>query len=127
MIFTTALGYVKSVEGKEFDTVARLSAAATKLEDGDRLIDVHPAHFQASMVFATRGNYLLRIQEDTIPVQKKAARGVRGIRLSSGDEVESVYYLEDGAPTEVDISGKTVSLNRLHIAERGGKGTKLRK
>ena len=79
------------------------------------------------MVIATRNNYLLRTQEESIPVQKKGARGVYGIRLTSGDEVDKVYYLEDGAPTEVEISGKTVSLNRLHIAERGGKGTKLRK
>ena len=126
LIFTTAHGFVKTVEGSEFD-VAKLTVAATKLEEGDRLVDVHPVHFQASMVIATRNNYLLRTQEESIPLQKKNARGVYGIRLGSGDEVDKVYYLEDGAPTEVEISGKTVSLNRLHIAERGGKGTKLRK
>ena len=126
LIFTTAHGYIKVVDGSEFD-VAKLTVAATKLEEGDRLIDVHPAHFQAGMVIATRNHYLLRIQEDAIPVQKKNARGVHGIRLSSGDEVETVYYLEDGAPSEVEIADRMVSLNRLHIAERGGKGTKLRK
>ena len=126
LLFTTAHGFVKAVEGSEFD-VAKLTVAATKLEEGDRLVDVHPVHFQTSMVIATRNNYLLRTQEESIPVQKKGARGVYGIRLTSGDEVDKVYYLEDGAPTEVEISGKTVSLNRLHIAERGGKGTKLRK
>ena len=126
LLFTTAHGFVKAVEGSEFD-VAKLTVAATKLEEGDRLVDVHPVHFQTSMVIATRHNYLLRTQEESIPVQKKGARGVYGTRLTSGDEVDKVYYLEDGAPTEVEISGKTVSLNRLHIAERGGKGTKLRK
>ena len=126
LIFTTAHGFVKTVEGSEFD-VAKLTIAATKLEEGDRLIDVHPVHYQASMIIATRNHYLLRMPEESIPVQKKAARGVYGIRLTAGDEVEKVFYLEDGAPVEVEIAGKMVSLNRLHIAERGGKGTKLRK
>ena len=126
LIFTTAHGFVKTVEGSEFD-VAKLTIAATKLEEEDRLIDVHPVHYQASMIIATRNHYLLRMPEESIPVQKKAARGVYGIRLTAGDAVEKVFYLEDGAPVEVEIAGKMVSLNRLHIAERGGKGTKLRK
>lgn len=126
LIFTTAHGFVKTVEGSEFD-VAKLTIAATKLEEEDRLIDVHPVHYQASMIIATRNHYLLRMPEESIPVQKKAARGVYGIRLTAGDAVEKVFYLEDGAPVEVEIADKMVSLNRLHIAERGGKGTKLRK
>ena len=126
MIFVTAHGFIKMVSGAEFD-VSKLTMAATKLEEGDRLIDVHPAHFQANVVLVTKNNYTLRIQEDDIPLQKKNARGVYGIRLSAGDEVDQVFYREDGAPTEVEIAERTVALNRLHISARGGKGTKLRK
>ena len=57
----------------------------------------------------------------------KMGRLIAETARAAGDEVEAVYYLEDGAPTEVIIADKTVSLNRLHIAERGGRGTKLRK
>ena len=33
----------------------------------------------------------------------------------------------DGAPSETEVNGRTVSLNRLRISSRGTKGTKIRK
>ena len=126
LIFVTAHGFIKMVEGSEFD-VAKLTVAGTKLEEDDRLICVHPAHFQAGCVLVTRNSMALRISEDDIPLQKKNARGVYGIRLAKGDEVEKVYFLEDGAASDAEINGRTVALNRLHIASRGTKGSKIRK
>ncbi len=126
LMFVTEGGYIKQVEGSEFD-VAKRTVAATKLDDGDRLLSVHLVHFRTTMVLHTANNYLLRLDEDDAPLQKKNARGVKGIALGEGDKVENVWYLEEGAPTEVTIDEKTVSLNRLKIALRGGKGTKLRR
>jgi DNA gyrase subunit A len=126
LIFLTAHGFIKMVEGSEFD-VAKLTVAATKLEEDDRLISVHPAHFQAGCVMITKTCMALRIQEEDIPLQKKNARGVIGIRLAKDDEVVQVHYLEDGAPTEAEVNGRSVALNRLRIASRGAKGTKIRK
>lgn len=126
LMFVTEGGYIKQVEGSEFD-VAKRTVAATKLDDGDRLLSVHLVHFRTTMVLHTANNYLLRLDEDDAPLQKKNARGVKGIALGEGDKVENVWYLEEGAPTEVTIDEKTVSLNRLKIAPRGGKGTKLRR
>ncbi len=126
MVFVTAKGYIKMVEGTEFD-VSKLTVAGTKLEEGDRVICVHPAHFQAGCVIVTKNSIALRIAVDDIPLQKKNARGVIGIRLAAQDEVESVHFLEDGAPTEAQIAGRMVALNRLHIAQRGSKGSKIRK
>lgn len=126
LIFVTEGGFVKQVEGSEFD-VAKRTVAATKLDEGDRLLSVHLAHFQTTMVLHTANQYLLRMNEDDIPLQKKNARGVRGIQLGEADRVENVWYLEEGAPTEAVIEEKTVALNRLKISQRGAKGTKLRK
>ena len=75
----------------------------------------------------TKNSMALRIVVDDIPQQKKNARGVIGIRLAKGDEVDQAYFLEDGAPTETEVNGRTVALNRLRIATRGTKGTKIRK
>ncbi len=126
LIFVTERGFIKTVEGSQFD-VTKLTVAATKLEDGDRLISVHPAHFRAGLVMVSANCFALRIQEEDIPLQKKNARGVCGIKLSPEDVVDQVFYLEDGAPTEAEIAGRTVSLNRLRQAQRGTKGTKIRK
>ena len=126
LVFLTAGGFIKMVEGAEFD-VSKLTVAATKLEEGDRLICVHPAHFQAGCVMITKNSIALRIVVDEIPLQKKNARGVYGIRLAKGDEIDQVFFLEDGAPVEAEINGRTVALNRLRIAARGTKGTKIRR
>ena len=126
LVFVTAHGFIKMVEGGEFD-VSKLTIAGTKLEENDRLICVHPAHFQAGLVMISKNSMALRIMVDEIPVQKKNARGVYGIRLAKGDEVDRVCFLEDGAPTETEVNGRTVSLNRLRIASRGTKGTRIRK
>ncbi len=126
LIFVTAKGYIKMVEGGEFD-VSKRTIAGTKLEDNDRVVCVHPAHFQAGCVLVTRKSMALRISEEDIPVQKKNARGVIGMRLAEEDEVENVFFLEDGAPTEAEIAGRTVALNRLKISLRGAKGSKIRK
>ena len=52
--------------------------------------------------------------------------GVRGIKLSDGDEVGAAYLLENSRDFSVDYMGKKLSLNRLKLAKRGGKGTKSR-
>jgi len=126
LLFVTENGFIKQVEGSEFD-VAKKTIAATKLEDGDKLLSVHLVHFQTTMVLHTANNYLLRLQEDEAPLLKKNTKGVKGISLSGEDKVEDVWYLEEGAPTDVTIEEKTIALNRLKIASRGGKGTKLRR
>ena len=126
LIFVTASGYIKMTEGAEFD-VSKLTVASTKLEEGDRLVSVHQAHFQAGCVMITKNSMALRISEEDIPVQKKNARGVYGIRLAEGDEVESVFYLEDGSPAEAEVNGRMIALNRLHIASRGSRGSKIRR
>ena len=74
----------------------------------------------------TKHDYLLRFPLEEVPVQKKAAMGVRGIRLSSGDLVGAAYILEPEHSLQAEAGGRMVSLNRLKVSGRDGKGTKVR-
>ena len=56
--------------------------------------------------------------------KKKAAVGVRGIKLKKNDELEQVYLLEEGVEQKVLYKEKEVILNRLKLARRDGIGTK---
>ena len=67
--------------------------------------------------------YLL-IDCGTIPEKKKAAVGVRGMRLDREDELTDIYLLNDQGEKEVEVKGKQVALHRLHIANRDTKGVK---
>jgi len=55
---------------------------------------------------------------------KKNARGVRGIKLSQGEELEAVYLL--GEDPVIRYKEKEVHLNRLKAGKRDGKGSKVR-
>ena len=59
-------------------------------------------------------------------MKKKAAVGVRGIRLQKKDELEEVYLFEEGIETKILYNEKEVALNRLKQAKRDGAGTKYR-
>ena len=59
-------------------------------------------------------------------MKKKAAIGVRGIRLQKKDELENVYLFEEGTESKILFGEKEVTLNRLKAAKRDGAGTKYR-
>ena len=125
LLFATAQGMIKRVEGTEFQ-VSKRTIAATKLQEGDRLICVKVVNDSQSTVLQTRGGYFLRFQAVEIPVKKKAAVGVRGIRLQKKDELEEVYLFEEGTESKIHYNEKEVTLNRLKLAKRDGVGTKYR-
>lgn len=125
LLFATAQGMIKRVEGTEFQ-VSKRTIAATKLQERDRLICVKVVNDSQNTVLQTRGGYFLRFQAVEIPVKKKAAVGVRGIRLQKKDELEEVYLFEEGTESKIHYNEKEVTLNRLKLAKRDGVGTKYR-
>ena len=125
LLFATAQGMIKKVEGTEFQVTKR-TIAATKLQDGDSLIAVKVVNDSQQTVLQTRNGYFLRFPAAEIPVKKKAAVGVRGIRLQKKDELENVYLFEEGTETKIHYNEKEVTLNRLKQAKRDGAGTRYR-
>ena len=125
LLFATAKGMIKKVEGTEFQ-VAKRTIAATKLQDEDRLIEVKVVNDSQNAVLQTANGYFLRFPASEIPVKKKGALGVRGIRLQKKDELEHVYLFEEGTETKISYNDKEVTLNRLKQAKRDGAGTKYR-
>ena len=125
LLFTTAQGMIKKVDGKEFQ-VSKRTIAATKLQEGDALVCVKVVTENQHVVLQTANGYFLRFPAAEVPEKKKAAVGVRGIRLQKKDKVEHVYLFQEGTETKVSYGKKTVTLNRLKTAKRDGTGTKTR-
>ena len=125
LIFATAQGMIKTVDGTEFQ-VSKRTIAATKLQEGDSLIAVKVVNDSQNVVLQTKNGYFLRFHATEVPEKKKAAVGVRGIRLQKKDELENVYLFEEGTETKVSYGEKEVTLNRLKLAKRDGMGTKTR-
>ncbi|MEY8351891.1 DNA topoisomerase (ATP-hydrolyzing) [Lachnospiraceae bacterium 54-53] len=122
-LFATKQALVKLVPGEEFETNNR-TVAATKLQDDDGVICVQPADVQTDVVLQTSAGVFLRFPAVEISEMKKNARGVRGMKLAPGEELETVYFL--GEDPIIRYKEKEVHLNRLKIGKRDGKGSKVR-
>ena len=125
VIFTTKMGMIKVVDGGEFDVMKR-TVAATRLQDGDEVKDVTVLKEQQTVVLQTHKGFFLRFAVEEIPEKKKAAVGVRAIRLSPEDFVEAVHFTEPGKDGSIPFGDRQLELSRLKIVRRDGKGTKVR-
>ena len=126
LVFATRAGMVKIVDGSEFD-VAKRTIAATKLSgEEDRLLLVGPAEPNDYLVLKSAGGYFLRFSLDEVPEKKKTAIGVRGIRLGEGDAVEEAWLLASRIEFSIPYHDRELTLNKLKLRKRDGKGTKIR-
>ena len=125
LVFTTKMSMMKIVDGGEFD-VSKRTVAATKLTDGDEVVNVEILHTQKTVILRSNDGFLLRFYVDTIPEKKKAAVGVRGMRLGKNDYVRDVFYLNDMEERAITHNDKQLQLGHLKVTSRDTKGTKVR-
>ncbi|MGI6069062.1 MAG: DNA gyrase/topoisomerase IV subunit A [Blautia sp.] len=125
-LFATERGMVKLVEGSEFDVATRKTIDATKLAEGDRLLFVGRSDNMEYVVLQSQEGFFLRFLKQEIPVKKKNAIGVRGMKLGDTDQLEAAYLLEAHTEYVMDYREKKVSLNRLKLSKRDAKGAKSR-
>ncbi len=125
LIFGTKCGYFKLVDGTEFD-VSKRTIMATKLMDGDEVAAILPAEDVTHVVIQSHHGYFLKFLAEEIPEKKKGAVGVRGIKLAEDDYAEHLYFIKNGTEMMISYKDKTVSLNKLKLAKRDTKGTKIR-
>lgn len=125
LCFVTAKGMVKLVAGAEYD-VAKRTIGATKLAEDDKIIMVQIADPMEHVVLQTREGFFLKFLKEEVPEKKKNALGVRGIKMGETDEIEHAYMLESRMEYVITYKEKQMVLNKLKLAKRDTKGTKVR-
>ncbi len=125
VIFVTETAMVKIVDGGEFD-VSKRSVAATKLQDGDNVVSVEVLKQQRNIVLRSDEGYFLRFPLEEIPEKKKAAIGVRGMKLAGKDKITDVYYTQNAVEQTIEYKEKMLELNKIKMGKRDGKGVKVR-
>ena len=125
LLFATKQGMIKKVKGNEFQ-VAKRTIAATKLQEDDELISVQVITDDQHVVLQTKDGYFLRFSAQEVAEKKKAAVGVRGIKLRKNDELEQIYLFYEGTEHKISYGDRELTLNRLKVAKRDGIGTKAR-
>ncbi len=125
LFFATGQGMIKKVEGSEFQ-VAKRTIAATKLSEGDTVAAVHVITDNKQVVLQSKEGYFLKFQASEVPEKKKAAVGVRGMKLKKKDSLMQAYLFEEGTECEAVYGNRKILLGRLKTSKRDGTGTKPR-
>ena len=127
VLFATKHGMIKVTEGIEFEAAKRM-VAATKIAEEDSLIALMPVNDGDDVVLQTREGYFLRFESAEIPIKKKTALGVRGMKISEKDELEAVFILHESPEADETVISrdKEVHLRRLKRNKRDAKGTRPR-
>lgn len=125
LLFLTKNGMVKVVEGTEF-SVTKKVVQGTKLGEGDQLVSVSLLGEEQQLVLQTKNGYFSRYLVEEIPMKKKTALGVKGILLGDKDEVEQGLLVQGQAKENILYDDKEVSVTRIKLGKRDGKGVKLR-
>ena len=125
ILFATEQAMLKKVEGSEFD-VSKRTIAATKLGEDDKLVGVYPVGTEEQIVLQSTDGYFLRFPLEEVPVKKKAAIGVRGMKMNAKDHLQQVHLLTLNGDDIAYYKEKEVHLNRLRISKRDAKAVKTR-
>lgn len=125
LIFATKDSMLKVVDGSEFETSKR-TVAATKLNDGDKVLLAEPTDGSEQIVLQSKDGYFLRFTISEVPEKKKGAVGVRGMRLGNNDHLEAAYIYQTGKEQTITYKEKQLILNKLKPGSRDTKGVKVR-
>lgn len=132
LIMVTKQGLIKKVPLDAFANVRRSGLIAIKLKPADQLLWVKPSTGEDEVILVTARGQSIRFKEKTVRPMGRAAAGVRGIRLKSGDEVAGMDLITEGhaSPDEqllVVMSlgyGKRTKLKEYKVQNRGGSGVR---
>ncbi len=130
LVMTTAQGCVKKTKLSAFSNPRKAGIVGITLDKGDRLIATVLSNGKNEILLATKNGKSLRFPEKQIRDTGRAARGVRGIHLASGDEVMSMIVFPPDigktASTLLTVTSlgftKRSDFNDYRIQSRGGKG-----
>lgn len=125
-IFITKQGFVKKTELKEYNTNRSGGIKAIEFATGDELVNVLLIN-EENLALSTKKGQLLIIETGSINAIGRATKGIRGIKLSLGDEVSSARAITSEKEIVVvskEGLAKRLSVDELPIQGRYTKGVK---
>ncbi len=133
LMMVTKQGVAKKVATASFHDVRLSGIIAIKLDAGDALVSASFVHKKDTVMIVTAKGQSIHFKESDIREMGRTAMGVRGIKLSKGDEVISAQAV----PNELNNAsimvisangyGKCTDIDEYKVQNRGGSGIKTAK
>jgi len=125
LVFATQNGYVKKTPLAAFSNIRRVGINAISLNPGDDVIGTRITSGDDEIILGTRNGMTIRFHEDDARAMGRTARGVRGIKLRSDDQVVDMVVARPGSSLLTVCEngyGKRTDLKDYRRQKRGGIG-----
>lgn len=125
LIMCTIRGVVKKTPFEQYQNVRTSGLIAINLDAGDELKWIRTTSGEDEVVISTSQGQAIRFHEKGARPMGRVARGVRGIRLRSGDQVIGMDIVEEGSSIFVISQygyGKRTKIAQFTTHARGGVG-----
>lgn len=129
LVMVTQNGIIKRTPLDDFKNVRRSGLIAIKLRKDDLLKKVAKSTGQDEVILVTKKGQAIRFKEKDIRDMGRAASGVMGIRLKTGDKVVGMDVIKNQIPKTKDqkADAKTEEKYLLVLSENGyGKRTNIK-
>jgi DNA gyrase subunit A len=127
LFMTTKFGTVKKTPLADYANVRANGLISIKLDDGDELKWVKLTSGKDEIIISTALAQAIRFKESEVRPMGRATRGVRGIRLRTGDSVVGMDVVRAGMEMLVVMEngyGKRTKVDQFATHARGGVGIK---
>ncbi len=125
LIFATKKGLVKRTSLSEYKNVKQNGIRAIKILDGDAIVNVRVSDGSKNVLLCSTGGKIIRFSEEDCRPQGRVSQGVKGLNISSDEEVIGMELIDD---TDEILSvtqhgyGKRSMVKEYRKQSRGGKG-----
>ena len=129
IVFATKNGIVKRTSLSAYSRPRANGVRALNIAEDDRLVGAILTEGNSEVILANSKGYAIRFAETTVRAMGRTATGVRGMRLTEGDEVIGMICMRAGTRDNVLVvseqgMGKRSALEDYRVTNRGGKGVK---
>ena len=124
-LMVTEKGLIKRTPFKEYKNIRKTGIIAIKLNEGDKLIDVHLTKDEEDVILVTKKGLAIRFNEEQVRKSGRNSMGVKSIDLDDDDiVVSSDLVFEDKYLLVISENGfgKLTEIAKYRPQNRGGKG-----
>lgn len=124
-LMVTEKGLIKRTPFKEYKNIRKSGIIAIKLNEGDKLIDVHLTKNEEDVILVTKKGLAIRFNEEQVRKSGRNSMGVKSIDLDNDDiVVSSDLVCEDKYLLVISENGfgKLTEIAKYRPQNRGGKG-----
>jgi DNA gyrase subunit A len=125
LLMCTVKGVVKKTPFEQYQNVRTSGLIAIKLDEGDELKWIRMTSGKDEVIISTSQGQAIRFHEKDARPMGRASRGVRGIRLRTGDQVIGMDVVQDDSYIFVISEfgyGKRTKVSQFTAHKRGGVG-----